>query len=68
VVDFAAWQEKLARAGIELRGGGPDEAPECYKRLPDVLAYHRHTIRVLHTLRPIGVAMAGRDEFDPFKD
>jgi len=25
-------------------------------------------IRVLHTLRPIGVAMAGAREFDPYKD
>ena len=45
-----------------------DEAPQCYKRLPDVLAAHGPTIRILHTLRPIGVAMAGKDMFDPFKD
>ena len=68
VVDFPAWQQRLAAQGIELRGAGADEAPECYKKLRDVLAYHGDTIRVLHTLLPIGVAMAGRDEFDPFKD
>ncbi len=34
----------------------------------DVLAAHDSTIRVVHRLRPIGVAMAGPDEFDPFKD
>lgn len=67
-VDYPAWLAKLAAEGIEIRGGGADEAPECYKRLPEVLAYHADTVRVLHTLRPIGVAMAGRDEFDPFKD
>lgn len=45
--------------GVELRGAGTDESPHCYKRLPDVLAQHEGTVRVLHTLRPIGVAMAG---------
>jgi tRNA-splicing ligase RtcB len=33
-----------------------------------VLAYHGDTIDILHTLKPIGVAMAGRDTFDPYKD
>ena len=55
-------------AGIELRGGGVDESPHCYKRLPDVLAEHSESVRVLHTLRPLGVAMAGKNEYDPFKD
>lgn len=54
--------------GIELRGAGTDESPHCYKRLPEVLEYHHKTIKVLHTLTPIGVAMAGEDEFDPYKD
>jgi len=54
--------------GVELRGAGTDESPHCYKRLPEVLEYHKDTIRVLHTLRPIGVAMAGENEFDPYKD
>ena len=45
-----------------------DEAPEVYKRLPDVLAEHAGSIRVKHTLRPLGVAMAGRDVHDPYKD
>jgi tRNA-splicing ligase RtcB len=54
--------------GVELRGAGTDEAPQCYKRLPEVLGHHAETIRVLHTLRPIGVAMAGEKEFDPYKD
>lgn len=68
VVDFDAVQARVKSAQIELRGAGADEAPECYKRLSDVLAYHGDTVRVLHTLRPIGVAMAGRETFDPFKD
>ncbi len=54
--------------GVELRGAGTDESPHCYKRLADVLAAHGDTIRVRHTLRPVGVAMAGADEFDPYKD
>jgi tRNA-splicing ligase RtcB len=53
---------------VELRGAGTDESPHCYKRLPEVLDYHKHTIRILHTLTPIGVAMAGEHEFDPYKD
>jgi tRNA-splicing ligase RtcB len=53
---------------IVLRGGDVDEAPQVYRRLPDVLAAHAGTIRVLHTLHPLGVAMAGRDVVDPYKD
>jgi len=58
----------VAREGVTLRGAGVDESPHCYKRLPEVLAAHAGTIRVLHTLRPIGVAMAGEGEFDPYRD
>ncbi len=53
---------------VELRGGNLDEAPQAYRRLPEVLAAHDGTIRVLHTLTPIGVAMAGHDIYDPYKD
>ena len=67
-VDWAAWQAEIKGRGIELRGAGADEAPECYKRLPEVLAYHAGTIEVLHTLRPVGVAMAPADVYDPFRD
>lgn len=67
-VDWPAVQQRLKGLGIELRGGGADEAPEAYKRLTDVLAYHEGTIRVDHRLTPIGVAMAGANEFDPYRD
>src|SRR5262245_6773466 len=67
-VDWPAVQARLREQGIVLVGGGADEAPEVYKRLPDVLAAHGDTIRVKHTLRPLGVAMAGRDVHDPYKD
>ncbi len=59
-----AW---VSQAHVELRGAGVDESPHCYKRLPEVLAEHAGTIRILHTLTPLGVAMAG-DVFDPYKD
>jgi tRNA-splicing ligase RtcB len=68
LVDWPAVQARLRARGIVLVGGGADEAPEVYKRLPDVLAAHGGTIRVKHTLRPLGVAMAGRDVHDPYKD
>jgi tRNA-splicing ligase RtcB len=68
LIDWPAVQQRLRDNGIVLRGGGADEAPEVYKRLPDVLAAHAGSIRVRHTLRPLGVAMAGRDVVDPYKD
>ena len=68
LVDWPAVQARLREQGIVLVGGGADEAPEVYKRLPDVLAAHGNTIQVKHTLRPLGVAMAGRDVHDPYKD
>ena len=60
--------EWVQRERVELRGAGLDESPHCYKRLPEVLAHHETSIKVLHTLKPIGVAMAGSNEFDPYKD
>ncbi|HYL62320.1 MAG TPA: RtcB family protein [Candidatus Methylomirabilis sp.] len=60
-----AW---LTKGNVELRGAGLDESPDCYKRLPEVLAEHGKSIRILHTLTPVGVAMAGADEFAPYKD
>ena len=68
VVDWPAVQARLRERGIVLVGGGADEAPEVYKRLPDVLDAHAGSIRVKRKLRPLGVAMAGRDVRDPYKD
>ena len=67
-IDFDAVRAELRRKGIELRGGAADEAPGAYKRLSEVLSYHADSVRVLHTLTPIGVAMAGADTHDPYKD
>jgi tRNA-splicing ligase RtcB (3'-phosphate/5'-hydroxy nucleic acid ligase) len=61
-------QEWIRRKGVILRGGGLDESPHVYRRLPDVLAAQGGTIEVLHTLRPLVVVMAGAEEFDPYKD
>ena len=54
--------------GVILRGGGRDESPHVYRRLPKVLAAQGNTIEVVHTLRPLIVVMAGENEFDPYKD
>jgi len=54
--------------GVILRGGGLDESPHAYRRLPDVLAAQGDTVAVLHTLTPLIVVMAGEHEFDPYRD
>jgi tRNA-splicing ligase RtcB len=63
--EMQAW---LRDKGVHLLGGDLDEAPQAYRRLPDVLAQHAGTVRIEHTLRPFAVVMAGADVFDPFKD
>ncbi len=50
---------------ICLRGADTDEDPRCYKNLEDVLSRHDDALTVL---RPIGVAMAGADVKDDFRD
>ena len=63
--EMQAW---LRDKGVHLVGGDLDEAPQAYRRLPDVLAQHAGTVEIEHTLRPFAVVMAGADVFDPFKD
>lgn len=63
--DMNAWLETL---GIALRGAGTDEAPQAYKRIDSVLSHHLNTIDIIEVLKPIGVAMAGANEYDPFAD
>lgn len=67
-IDWGSAMEDIDKKGIELRGSAADEAPLAYKRLDDVLAAHGDTIKILHRLKPRGVAMAGAGEFDPYKD
>jgi tRNA-splicing ligase RtcB len=62
------WQQWIRDKGVTLIGADLDEAPQAYRRLPDVLAAHANTIEVVHSLRPFGVIMAGSNEFDPYKD
>jgi tRNA-splicing ligase RtcB len=68
LIDYDRVRADLHARGIELRGGAADEAPDAYKRLDEVLAEHGDSIRVLHRLTPIGVAMAGPDIVDPYRD
>jgi len=68
LIDFDVVKNDMKENKIELRGAGPDEAPGVYKNLEEVLSYQGETIKVLHRLKPIGVAMAGETEFDPYKD
>jgi tRNA-splicing ligase RtcB len=67
-VSPAMMQAWIREKGVILRGGGLDESPHAYRRLPAVLDAQRGTIDVLHTLRPLIVVMAGADLFDPYKD
>ena len=68
LIDYDRVRAELRERGIELRGGAADEAPDAYKRLDQVLAAHGDSIRVRHRLTPIGVAMAGPDIADPYRD
>ena len=60
-----AW---VREKGVILRGGGLDESPHAYRRLPAVLEAQKGTVEVLHRLRPLIVVMAGANERDPYKD
>ncbi|RIH86285.1 RNA-splicing ligase RtcB [Calidithermus roseus] len=67
-VTEGAMRKWLKQKGVILRGGGLDESPHVYRRLPEVLEAQGQTVEVLHTLRPLIVVMAGANEFDPYKD
>ena len=60
-----AW---IKRVGVEVRGSDLDESPFAYKRIEEVLKAHEGTIKILHTLTPIGVAMCPGNCYDPYKD
>ena len=68
MISERAMKARVQEANIVLRGADVDEAPQAYKRLDEVLACHAGTVKILHTLTPIGVAMAGPDTKDPYKD
>lgn len=76
LINFEETKREMNSRHIELRGAGADEAPECYKKLAEVLAYQgldpiskdKQTITVEYVLTPVGVCMAGEETYDPFKD
>lgn len=60
--------EWVNNKGVYLIGGGTDESPEAYRRLTDVLEFHKETFKILYVLHPVGVVMAGDQVHDPYKD
>ena len=52
-----------ASLDVAVIGGGPAGLMAA-----EVLAAQGETVRVLHTLRPLIVVMAGENEYDPYKD
>lgn len=67
-IDFDQVKEDIKNNGTILVGAGADEAAGVYKKLPEVLEAHKGTVKVLHTLTPLIVVMAGAETFDPYKD
>lgn len=67
-VTWEMMEDWLTKKKVMLRGGGRDEAPHVYRRLNEVLNAHQNTINIIHTLKPLGVVMAGENEFDPYRD
>lgn len=63
--EMLAWIE---RKQVCLRGAGVDEAPQCYKRIEQVLAEHENSIKIIEVLTPLIVCMAGEEIVDPYKD
>jgi tRNA-splicing ligase RtcB len=61
-------RKRVHQNGVMLIGGGADEAPDCYKKLDDVLEFHSDSVTVETRLTPMIVCMAGANEFDPYKD
>jgi tRNA-splicing ligase RtcB len=57
-VDRTETEEWLANRNVLVYGAELDEAPQAYRRLPDVLRDQGDTVTVLHTLRPLVVVMA----------
>jgi tRNA-splicing ligase RtcB (3'-phosphate/5'-hydroxy nucleic acid ligase) len=67
-VTWEMLHEWIERRGVVLRGGGLDESPHAYRRLPDVLAAQADTVDIVRTLRPLIVVMADAGVHDPYRD
>lgn len=63
-----ASEESNASLYLTVHGAGTDESPQVYKRLEDVLGHDAISLQIEHTFIPIGVCMAGDNEFDPYRD
>jgi len=68
LVDRNAHDNWIRRVGVEVRGSDLDESPFAYKSIEKVLQAHEGTIKIVHKLTPIGVAMADSRTNDPYKD
>lgn len=68
LVNEEEMRTKMKGNNIHLFGGGADEAPQCYKKLDEVLEFHADSVVVETRLTPIIVCMAGSDIRDPYKD
>jgi tRNA-splicing ligase RtcB len=67
-INFRDVQDKEKAMGVHLRGAGPDEAPQVYRKLTDVLSAHAGTINIKNVLLPKIVVMAGKEVHDPYKN
>lgn len=68
LIDEDAMRQTVKDKGVYLFGSGADEAPECYKKLDEVLEFHKDSVQIETRLTPLVVCMAGANEFDPYKD
>lgn len=68
IIDENKMRQSVSQKGVYLFGGGADEAPDCYKKLDEVLNFHKDSVAIETRLTPIIVCMAGANEFDPYKD
>jgi tRNA-splicing ligase RtcB len=67
VIDWRAVQASVLAKGIELRTTAA-RTPRCLQAPARGARRHEGQIWVLHTLHPIGVAMAAADDYDPDED
>lgn len=68
LIDEGEMRQSVKSKGVHLFGGGADESPDCYKKLEEVLDFHKDSVQIETRLTPIIVCMAGANEFDPYKD
>lgn len=68
LVDRGEWHKWLADFGVTILGGDLDESPQAYRRLSEVLDFHKDTVEIATELKPFGVIMAGNEIVDPYKD